>query len=158
MDLGKRAAPFRFLIRDRDSKLTAASDEVLAGTGVRIIKTPVRSPRANSLAERHAGTLRRECLDHLPIHGERHLRRTLTQYARHYNDHRPHQSRQQRPPLYEPGQPVDVTVWITRKQVAHGLINKYRRSAYGHRNTSSEPWYELWHGTGPLMPPAGHRG
>jgi putative transposase len=74
MDLGERAGPFKFLIRDRDSKFTAAFDEVFAGNGTRIIKTPVRSPRANSYAERYAGTLRRECLDHLLIYGERHLR------------------------------------------------------------------------------------
>ena len=83
MDLGERAARFKFLIRDRDSKFTAAFDDVLAGNGVRVIKTPVRSPRANSYAERYVGTLRRECLDHLLIHGERHLRRTLSEYARH---------------------------------------------------------------------------
>jgi hypothetical protein len=96
---------------------------------VRVIKTPVRSPRANCFAELYAGTLRRECLDHLLIHGERHLRRILAEYARHYNDHRPHQSREQRPPLHEPGQPVDVTARITRRQVVRGLINEYRRSA-----------------------------
>jgi len=81
MDLGERAGHFKFLVRDRDSKFTAAFDEVLAGNGVRIIKTPVRSPRANSFAERYVGTLRRECLDHLLIYGEQHLRRTLTEYA-----------------------------------------------------------------------------
>jgi putative transposase len=70
-----------------------AFDQVLAGSGARIIKTPVHSPRANSYAERYVGTLRRECLDHLLIHGERHLRRMLALYARHYNEHRPHQSR-----------------------------------------------------------------
>ena len=52
MDAGERATRFRFLIRDRDSKFTAAFDDVLGGTGVRIIETPVRSPRANSLVER----------------------------------------------------------------------------------------------------------
>ena len=105
MDLGERAARFRFLIRDRDSKFTAAFDDVLAGNGVRIIKAPVRSPRANSYAERYVGTLRRECLDHLLIYGERHLRRILAEYAQHYNEHRPHQSREQRPPLYEIDRP-----------------------------------------------------
>jgi putative transposase len=129
MDPGERAARFRFLIRDRDSTFTAASDEVLAGHGARATTTPARSPRPNSFAERYAGTLRRQCLDHLLIHGERHLRRTLTQHAPHDNGHRPHQSREQRPPPHEPGQPVDVTVPITRRQVVHGLINEYRRSA-----------------------------
>ena len=129
MDLGERAGRFKFLIRDRDSKFTPVFDDVLAGNGVRVIKTPVRSPRANSFAERYVGTLRRECLDHLLIHGERHLRRVLAEYARHYNDHRPHQSREQRPPLHEPGQPVDVTARITRRQVVHGLINEYHRAA-----------------------------
>ena len=129
MDLGEYAARFKFLIRDRDSKFTAAFDEVLAGNGMRILKTPVRSPRANSFAERYAGTLRRECLDHLLIHGERHLRRILAEYVRHYNEHRPHQSREQRPPLSEPGQSVDITGRIRRKQVLHGLINEYQRAA-----------------------------
>jgi putative transposase len=129
MDLGERAGHFKFLVRDRDTKFTAAFDEVLAGNGVRIIKTPVRSPRANSFAERYVGTLRRECLDHLLIHGEQHLRRTLTEYARHYNEHRPHQSREQRPPLHEPRQAVDVTARIKRTHVVQGLISEYRRAA-----------------------------
>jgi putative transposase len=129
MDLGERAARFRFLVRDRDSKFTEVFDEVFAGNGARIIKTPVRSPRANSFAERYVGTLRRECLDHVLIYGERHLQRTLAEYARHYNEHRPHQSREQRPPLHEPGQAVDVTARIKHRQVVHGLISEYRRAA-----------------------------
>jgi putative transposase len=102
---------------------------VLAGNGTRIIRTPVRSPRANSLAERYVGTLRRECLDHLLIYGERHLRQILAEYAQHYNDHRPHQSRGQRPPLYEPGQAIDMTARIKRRQAVQGLISEYRRAA-----------------------------
>jgi putative transposase len=129
MDLGARASQFRFLIRDRDSKFTAAFDDVFAGNGARVIKTPVRSPRTNSFAERYVGTLRRECLDHLLIYGERHLQRILAEYTRHYNEHRPHQSRGQRPPLHEPGRAVDMTARITHGQVVHGLISEYGRAA-----------------------------
>jgi putative transposase len=129
MDLGERAGPFKFLIRDRDSKFRAAFDEVFLGNGMRIIKTPVRSPRANSFAERYVGTLRRECLDHLLIYGERHLLQILGEYSRHYNMHRPHQSREQRPPLHEPGQTIDMTARIKRRQVVNGLINEYSRAA-----------------------------
>ena len=93
MDLGDHASRFKFLIRDRDSKYTTAFDDVFAGNGTRVIKTPVRSPRANSYAERFVGTLRRECLDHVLILGEQHLRNVLAEYARHYNGHRPHQGR-----------------------------------------------------------------
>jgi putative transposase len=129
MDPGERASQFKFLIRDRDSKFTAVLDAVFAGNGTRVIKTPVRSPRANSFAERHAGTLRRECLDHLLTCSEQHLRQILAEYSRHYNEHRPHQSREQRPPLHEPGQTIDVTARIRRRQVIHGLISEYSRTA-----------------------------
>jgi putative transposase len=129
MDLGERAGHFKFLIRDRDSKFTSVFDDVFAGNGVRIIRTPPRSPRANSFAERYVGTLRRECLDHLLIYGEQHLRRILAEYSRHYNAHRPHQSREQRPPLHEPGQAVDMTAPIKRTHVVQGLISEYRRAA-----------------------------
>jgi putative transposase len=129
MDLGERAGQFRFLIRDRDSKLTAAFDGVFCGNGARVIRTPVRSPRANSYAERFVGTLRRECLDHVLIFGERHLRKVLAEYARHYNGHRPHQALQQEPPLRRPRQTIDITARIERKEVLGGLISEYRRAA-----------------------------
>src|SRR6266568_3299747 len=129
MDLGERAGQFRFLIRERDSKFTPMFDDVFVGNNVRIVKTPVRSPRANSFPERFVGTLRRECLDHLLIYGERHLRRPLAEYEQHYNEHRPHQSREHRPPLHQPGQPIDIAARIERRQIVHGLISEYRRAA-----------------------------
>ena len=67
--------------------------------------------------------------DHLLIYGEQHLRQVLAAYARHYNEHRPHQSREQRPPLHEPGQAVDVTARIKRIHLVQGLISEYRRAA-----------------------------
>jgi putative transposase len=84
MNLGERSGQFKFLIRDRDRKFRTVFDDVFAGNGVRIIKAPFRSPRANSFAERYVGTLRRERLDHLLIYGERHLQRVLAEYASEY--------------------------------------------------------------------------
>ena len=81
MDLGQYAAQFRFVIRDRDSKFTAAFDAVFSGADIRIIRTPVRAPRANAIAERFIGTLRRECLDHFLITGPRHLAAVLEEYV-----------------------------------------------------------------------------
>jgi transposase InsO family protein len=128
MDLGERAGRFKFLIRDRDCKFTAAFDGVFSGNGTRVIKTPVRAPRANSYPERFVGTLRRECLDHVLILGEGHLRKVLAEFARHYNGHRPHQSLRQEPPR-RPAGVVDFTARIERRQVLGGLINEYRRAA-----------------------------
>jgi putative transposase len=129
MDLGERASGFKFLIRDRDSKFTTAFDDLFSGNGMRVIKTPVRSPRANSYAERFVGTIRRECLDHVLIFGERHLCKVLTGYVRHYNSHRPHQGLRQRRPLHQLGDPVDTTARIERRRIVDGLISEYRRAA-----------------------------
>src|ERR1700741_1077872 len=117
MYFGARAGQLTFLISDRDSKFTPAFDDVFTGNGTRVIKTPVRSPRASSYAERFVGTLRRECLDHVLILGERHLREVLAEYARHYNGHRLRQGLQQEPPRRQPGHAVDITARIERRQV-----------------------------------------
>ena len=93
-----RAEPIRFLIHDRDSKFTAAFDEVFRSEAIRIIRTPIRAPRANAFIERWIGTIRRECLDRLLILNRRHLERVLPAYIQHYNSHRPHRSLNQRPP------------------------------------------------------------
>jgi putative transposase len=129
MDLGDRAAQFKFLIRDRDAKFTTAFDAAFTSSGLRIIKTPIQAPRANAYAERFVGTVRRECMDHLLIVGTGHLRRILAEFDTHYDDHRPHQSRQQRPPNQRADQAVELTGRIHRKPVLGGLINEYHRAA-----------------------------
>jgi transposase len=81
MDLGDRAAQFKFLIRDRDSKFTNVFDAVFASEGIRILRTPVLAPRANAIAERWIGTLRRELLDRILILNRRHLEHVLAEYT-----------------------------------------------------------------------------
>src|SRR5438105_9588929 len=97
-------APIRFLIHDRDSKFTAGFDEVFRSDGIRAIQTPVRAPRANAFIERWIGTLRRECLDRILIVNRRQLERLLPAYIRDYNEHRPHRSLDQRPPMNKPSE------------------------------------------------------
>ncbi len=129
MDLGDRAAGFRFLVRDRAGQFTASFDAVLADAGIQVAKIPPRSPRANCYAERFVLTARTEVTDRMLIFGERHLRKILAQYERHYNGRRPHRSRQLCPP--QPDHPVaDLSrKRIERRPVLGGLINEYERAA-----------------------------
>jgi putative transposase len=91
MDLDDTGRHFRFLIRDRDAKFTAID--------VQIIRTPVRAPRANAIAERFVETIRRELLDRLLIINQGHAAAALREFERHYNDHRPHRTLGQAAPL-----------------------------------------------------------
>jgi len=91
-----RSEPIGFLIHDRDRKLTAAFDEVFRSEAIRIVRTPVRAPRANAFTERWIGSIRRGCLDRLLILNRHHLERVLPDYVHHYNAHRPHHSLDQR--------------------------------------------------------------
>ena len=129
MDLGDRAADFRFLVRDRAGQFTASFDAVLADAGIQAVKIPPRSPRANACAERFVLTARTEVTDQMLILGPRHLRTILAQYEAHYNGRRPHRSRQLRPP--RPDHPVaDLSQErIKRRPVLGGLINEYERAA-----------------------------
>jgi len=126
MNLDDQASSFNFLIRDRDAKFTAAFDAVLTAAGTRIIKSPVRAPRANSIAERWIASARRECLDRMLVTGERHLRLILSEYADHYNTHRPHRALHQSPPAGRPHPPADgADVRVLRRDRLGGLIHEY---------------------------------
>jgi len=121
----------RFLIYDRDPLFTATFDEVFRAEGLRIITTVPKTPRMNAICERVPGTLRRELPGRVLVLGERHLELALRQYVIHYNGHRPHQSRQQRPPDIET-QPVPDVVGlraVRRKPVVAGAINEYHHAA-----------------------------
>jgi putative transposase len=133
-DEGVRA---RFLIRDRDSKFTRDFDEVFRSEGIRVIKAPVRAPRARAHAERWIGSLRRECLDRLLILGRRHLERVVHVYAQHYNGHRPHRALAQRPPrakpppIAEPAPSNDLLQLdrLRRRERLGGLLHEYELAA-----------------------------
>ena len=84
--------PYRFVIHDRDAIFSSALDTTLKGFGIRVLKTPVRAPKANAFCERLIGTIRRECLDFLIPLGESHLKRILREWVGHYNRGRPHSS------------------------------------------------------------------
>ena len=129
MDLGEHANQFRFLIRDRDSKFTAAFDAVFTSADIRILRTPVRAPRANAIAERFIGTLRRECLDYLLITGPRHLAAVLQEYTDHYNSHQPHRSLHQHPPAGPTPPRTDATTHPRRRDRLGGLVREHLQVA-----------------------------
>jgi transposase len=134
MDLEERTTGLRFVIHDRDPLFTSAFREVFTAEGLRDITTLPRAPRMNAICERVIGTLRRELLDRILIFDERHLARVLQEYLIHYNGHRPHQSRCQRPPDIATQPSRDVTELddlrsIRRKPVVAGLINEYHHAA-----------------------------
>jgi putative transposase len=130
-DLGDRLETLRFLIHDRDPLFTAAFAEVFKAEGLRITTTLPKTPRMNAICERVIGTLRRELLDRILILGEQHLALVLREYLIHYNRHRPHQSRQQRPPDIETQSVRDVADPrpVRRRPVVAGVINEYRHAA-----------------------------
>jgi putative transposase len=130
MDLAGQVGRFRFLVRDRDTKFTAAFDAVFAAEAIEVLTTPVRAPRANAHAERWVGTVRRELLDRMLIVGCRQLRWVLSEYVDHYNGHRPHRALGQTP-LLKPSVPVVLAPpgRVVRRDRLGGLIHEYAQVA-----------------------------
>ena len=118
----------QFLIRDRDAKYSGPFDEVFRCEDVRVIRTPIHSPKANAYAERFVRTFRHECLDHILVFSERHLERILKEYISHYNKERPHLglSLQTPEPKLTPNHTGGETVRVNR---LGGLIHEYHRIA-----------------------------
>ena len=119
----------RFLIRDRDSKYSGPFDEVFRSEGIRIVKTPVRAPKANAIAERFVRTVRAECLDWLLILNRRHLEVVLRTYVDHYNRERPHRALELRPPELGERQERPPDGEIHRRDRLGGLIHEYYQAA-----------------------------
>ena len=129
MDLGERAALFRFLVRDRAGQFAASFDAVMADAGIEVVKIPPRCPRANCFAERLVLTVRTEVTDRMLIFGERHLRRVLAAYAARYNARRPHRALRLRPPRPTSPVPEPVHGRIRSRPILGGLLNEYEAAA-----------------------------
>ena len=130
MDLDDAGHRFRFLIRDHDAEFTAAFDAVFTATDIRIIRSPVRAPRANAIAERFVGSVRRELLDRMLIINQQHAAAVLRQYEQHYNNHRPHRTLDQAAPLRPIPKPtMSETNTVRRRDRLGGLLHEYQQVA-----------------------------
>jgi len=130
----RNATPFgrgpQFIIRDRDDKYGRVFDRVAKGAGIRVLKTAVQAPLMNAVCERFLGSVRRECLDHLLILGERHLLHVLREYAfQYFNEARPHQGLGQRIPVSAPRRSCKDTSKVVAIPVLGGLHHDYRAAA-----------------------------
>ena len=126
-DAGRR---FRFLIRDRDAKFTDAFDAVFTAADIRILRTPVRAPRADAIAERFVGSVRRELLDRTLIINQRHAATVLSEYQRALQQPSatPH-ARPGRSPPPLPERTTSETNTVRRRDRLGGLLHEYRQVA-----------------------------
>ncbi len=131
----REATPFDqrpwFLIRDNDAQYGPRFDHLATASGIRVLRTPVRAPRANATCQRFLGSVRRECLDHLLVLSEAHLRRVLRAYVAYCNRARPQQGiRQAIPAGARPVEPQAVGAGrIVAFPVLGGRHHDYRRAA-----------------------------
>jgi putative transposase len=133
MDLAGRVTTLKFVLRDRDSRFTRAFDAVFTADDIRILASPPAAPRANAICERLIGTLRRELLDKVLVVNERHLRRILTSYLRHFNATRPYRTLGQLAPAQAETQPPPVINLaehqVHRRPILGGLTSEYQIAA-----------------------------
>ncbi|MGW5866574.1 integrase core domain-containing protein [Streptomyces sp. NPDC055239] len=127
--LGDRTADFTHHIRDRDAKFTAALDAVFASEDITVIKIPPRSPNCNPHAERLIRSVRDECTNRILLYDRSHTEKILHDYAKHFNDHRPHQGRNQLAPRDDPDVIPLPTPRIPRHQAVGSLTNEYHRAS-----------------------------
>ncbi|HSG43245.1 MAG TPA: integrase core domain-containing protein [Anaerolineales bacterium] len=119
----------KYLIRDRDSKYATHFSAVAAS--IKELKTPYRTPQANGVCERFMGSLRRECLDHILIHDDKHLQRVVVEYTAYFNQERPHQGIAQCiPNHYDLSKSKPISGRITSKAILGGLHHSYSRATY----------------------------
>jgi len=122
----------RFLLRDRDTKYTASFDAVFTAEDTEVLLSVPRAPKMNAHCERVIGTVRREALDHVLVMNASHATKVLTEFADHYNRHRPHRSRRQLPPDTSQQTPPATNIHnrrLLRTRVLGGAINEYRYAA-----------------------------
>jgi putative transposase len=119
----------RFLIRDNDRKYRAEFERV--ATGIDILRTPIRAPKANAVCERFLGSVRRECLDHMIVYRQRHLHRVMKEYVDYFNTARPYQGITGQIPIPSASSDCDSapSSKIVAFPVLGGLHHDYRRPA-----------------------------
>ena len=110
-------------------QFTASFDEIFHTEGIRVVKTPARTPVANCYVERWIGSFRRELLDRTIIWNERQLRRLVVDYLELYNQHRPHRSLGQQPPSQTTSTAFRADHPVTATARCGGLIHEYRQAA-----------------------------
>jgi transposase InsO family protein len=128
-DLEDAGRPAKFLVRDRDPKFSQSFDDIFKASSTRVIRTPVRSPRANAFAERFVRTVRSECLDWTLVLGRRHLCSVLREYVAHYNEARPHRGLDLGVPSGRAVPAGPVPAVVHRRDVLGGLVHQYEAAA-----------------------------
>jgi hypothetical protein len=117
-------------LRDRDTKFTDCFDAVFASEAIRILRTPVRTPPANTIAQRWTGTLRHELLNRILILNRRHLQNVLAKYVTHFNQHHPHRALHQATPLGALPPPASPShLHVRRHDRLSGLIHEFTQVA-----------------------------